>query len=136
MEPVFMICGESSGIAACQALREDSSVQDIDRTKFHDALLAAGQKLTWDPVADRSTASVRGRRSYSLLLIEADRDGDKAVSESEWNTGKPGWEWLFPNIDTNSDGELAEDEYNDFQDYKEKHSDWAKRLRQEKLSSP
>ena len=136
MEPVFMICGESAGIAACQALKEDSSVQDIDVTKFHDALLAAGQKLNWDPERDRSTASFRGRRSYSLLLIEADRNSDKAVSESEWNTGKPGWEWLFARIDTNTVGNLSEDEYNVFQDYKARHSDWAKRLRQEKLNSP
>ena len=136
MEPVFMICGESAGIAACQAIKEDSSVQDIDVTKFHDALLAAAQKLSWDPEKDRSTASFRGRRSYSVLLIEADRDSDKAISESEWKTGKPGWEWLFPRIDTNSDGNLSEDEYNVFQEYKAKHSDWTKRLRQEKLNSP
>ena len=61
MEPVFMICGESAGIAACRALQEDSSVQDIDMTAFHDALLAAGQKLSWDPDKDRSTASSRNR---------------------------------------------------------------------------
>jgi hypothetical protein len=136
MEPVFMICGESAGIAACRALQEDSSVQDIDMTAFHDALLAAGQKLSWDPDKDRSTASSRGRRSYFTLLVEADRNGDKAVSESEWNTGKPGWEWLFAKIDTNRDGNLSEDEYKVFQDFKASQSDWAQRLQKEQFESP
>ncbi len=53
MEPVFMICGESAGIAAVQAISENVSVQDIDQKKFHEQLIAAGQKLTWSVVADK-----------------------------------------------------------------------------------
>jgi hypothetical protein len=47
MEPVFMICGESAGIAAVQALVQNTSVQDIDPLVFHNKLVAAGQRLEW-----------------------------------------------------------------------------------------
>ena len=38
MEPVFMICGESAGISAAQALAEQSAVQDIDTKRSQEAL--------------------------------------------------------------------------------------------------
>ena len=47
MEPVFMICGESAGIAAVQSIDENHSVQDIDRAKYQQKLKAAGQRLSW-----------------------------------------------------------------------------------------
>lgn len=47
MEPVFMMCGESAGIAAAQAIDEKSAVQDINLTEFRNRLLAAGQILNW-----------------------------------------------------------------------------------------
>jgi hypothetical protein len=53
MEPVFMICGEASGIAACQALEEGTSVQQINMATYRQALERARQKLTWDPSHDR-----------------------------------------------------------------------------------
>lgn len=130
MEPVFMICGESAGIAACQAIQEDSSVQDIDAKKYQTALVAAGQKLEWDPEKDVAPTRNRDRRTYSRLLGEADQNGDKAVSQSEWDAGKTGWEWLFPKIDRNQDGNLSEEEYKLFQKYKSSYSDWAERLKQ------
>lgn len=49
MEPVFMICGESAGIAACRALAESTTVQKIDMAAYRRTLEKAGQKLTWDP---------------------------------------------------------------------------------------
>lgn len=47
MEPVFMILGESAGIAASQALKENASVQDISMKTYHEKLLANGQRLEW-----------------------------------------------------------------------------------------
>ncbi|MCK9414487.1 MAG: FAD-dependent oxidoreductase [Prolixibacteraceae bacterium] len=47
MEPVFMICGESAGIAAIQAIKENVDVQDIDIKKYKEKLISLGQKLTW-----------------------------------------------------------------------------------------
>ena len=53
MEPVFMICGESAGIAACRVLAEGTTVQTIDPVIYRAALEKAGQKLQWDPGVTR-----------------------------------------------------------------------------------
>ncbi len=124
MEPVFMICGESAGIAACRALAEGTTVQDIDLAAYHAALEKAGQKLAWDPTADVSTAD--GGLTVERLLKECDRDGDRLVSRAEWDAGKKGWEWLFAKIDTDADGQITPAEYAAFQRYKATHPDWQK----------
>jgi hypothetical protein len=49
MEPVFMILGESSGIAASLAIRDDIALQYLPYEKLNDALLKAGQILTLPP---------------------------------------------------------------------------------------
>lgn len=48
MEPVFMIMGESAGIAAALTLERGSSVQGLDGDLLQKALLEAGQILSWD----------------------------------------------------------------------------------------
>jgi len=45
MEPVFMMCGESAGIAAVQAINEDAAVQDINMERYSKSLNKAGQRL-------------------------------------------------------------------------------------------
>lgn len=129
MEPVFMICGESAGIAATRAIEENTTVQDIDLNNFREALEAAGQKLSWDPNTDVSSAG--SDYSYQSLLRQCDRNGDKSVSQTEWDAGKKNWEWLFPKIDTDQSGSLDAVEYKAFQAYKAKHSDWATKLQNE-----
>jgi hypothetical protein len=124
MEPVFMICGESAGIAACRALAENTAVQDIDLPAYRSALEKASQKLTWDPETDVSTAT--NGLTMNRLIKERDRDGDKLVSQAEWNAGKKGWEWLFAKIDTDGNGQITSAEYKAFQIYKTKHPDWNK----------
>ena len=47
MEPVFMICGESAGIAAAQAIKEKCFVQDIDQDAYQRRLTEKGQRLAW-----------------------------------------------------------------------------------------
>ncbi|MCA9248594.1 MAG: FAD-dependent oxidoreductase [Planctomycetales bacterium] len=128
MEPVFMICGESAGIAACRALKENVSVQQIDADDFAQALRDAGQKLTWDVEKDRSL-SRPSKYTFAGLLGECDRDDDGFVSQSEWEAGKPGWEWLYPHVDSNRDGKIVATEYAAFQQYKGEHADWTTRLR-------
>jgi hypothetical protein len=125
MEPVFMMCGESSGIAACHALAEKTTVQGIDRARYRAALEKAGQKLTWD--TKRDTGSAEDDFSAELLLRTYDRDGDRHISRAEWDAGKKGWEWLFPLIDTDNDGLITAAEYRAFQAYKAKNPDWQKR---------
>lgn len=48
MEPVFMICGESAGIAAVQAITEKVSVQKIDLAQFQKTLLEKRQNIFWE----------------------------------------------------------------------------------------
>ena len=47
MEPVFMILGESAGVAACQALKAQQDVQDIDVARLQQRLKELGQRLSW-----------------------------------------------------------------------------------------
>lgn len=45
MEPVFMVLGQSAGLAASQAIDTNKSVQEIDYTKLRGKILAEGQVL-------------------------------------------------------------------------------------------
>jgi hypothetical protein len=54
MEPVFMILGQSSATAACQAIEEKRSLQRIDHRKFRARLLVDHQVLEWKPAATSS----------------------------------------------------------------------------------
>jgi len=140
MEPVFMICGESAGIAACQALNEQKAVQDINLEKYLDRLKAVGQKLTWDPAVDRPSNHQKRTAStspYSIqqLLDTCDDDGNGLISKAEWNNSKPDWEWLFHFIDTNHDSQMDGPEYLAFQKYKSEHTDWHARLSAMRMES-
>jgi len=46
MEPVFMVLGQSAALAACLAIDDQVSVQDIDYYKLKAVLLSKGQVLT------------------------------------------------------------------------------------------
>jgi hypothetical protein len=48
MEATYMIMGESAGIAAAQAIKENKAVQDIDRGALTKSLKVHGQILRWD----------------------------------------------------------------------------------------
>ncbi|QDU75370.1 FAD dependent oxidoreductase [Bremerella volcania] len=129
MEPVFMICGESAGIAAAQAIEEDVAVQQINKPKYLAQLQRAGQKLTWDPAVDTPTGPSSNQLDYAHLLKECDENEDERISQTEWNAGKKGWEFLFLFIDQDKDGQIDEKEYDQFQQYKKQHPDWAERIR-------
>lgn len=47
MEPVFCVLGESSGVAAAQAVREACPVQAVDMRKLQGRLLQRGQLFAW-----------------------------------------------------------------------------------------
>jgi len=132
MEPVFMICGESSGIAACQAITEKSSIQSINMTTYRETLLKAGQKLAWDETVDRPKLGASHKKptfTMAALLEECDANHDGKVTNHEWSTSKPGWEWLLQHIDKNSDSQIDEREYGNFQDFKTQNADWQQKLK-------
>jgi len=126
MEPVFMICGESSGIAACRALAERTTVQGIDMAAYRHALETAGQVLQWTDELARLAASSAGGAVFTFegLCRICNAGDDGLVSQAEWNAGKQGWEWLFPVIDTNKDGQIDAPEYAAFQEYKKQNPNW------------
>ncbi|WP_237564825.1 FAD-dependent oxidoreductase [Blastopirellula marina] len=125
MEPVFMIAGESAGIAAAHAIQEQQPVQQIDKQAYAAALHAAGQKLNWDPSVDPSSAGGAAKKlDFALLLEECDQDADDLVCAAEWNIGKPSFDWLFSFIDADNSGKIEEQEYASFQDYKAQHPRW------------
>ncbi|MCP4194848.1 MAG: FAD-dependent oxidoreductase, partial [Planctomycetaceae bacterium] len=118
MEPVWMVLGESAGVAAAMAADADIPVQDVPYDTLRQKLDALEQKLerVQDSIHDQQKPdqSVRWR------------------SQKDWNSEKKGWEWLFPHIDTNSDGTISVEEYRDFQKFKTEHEDWEKTLRGKK----
>jgi hypothetical protein len=65
--------------------------------------------------------------TVEAFLGECDGDGDGRVSRSEWDRGKPGWEWLFPIIDSNGDSLIVPSEYAAFQEFKARNPNWQDR---------
>jgi hypothetical protein len=128
MEPVFMMAGESAGIAAHHAIAQRASVQDISMATYARALEVAGQKLNWDVQKDRSTAAEpsSGELTYKRLLDEGDKDQNGTISRAEWVAAKPSFDWLFGIIDRSGDGQVDPAEYEEFQIYKQRNPDWMK----------
>lgn len=118
MEPVFCVLGESAGVAAAQSIHAGVPVQHIDATKLRSRLLERGQILAWTGPLVRPVPGA----------VEA----GEWESKEAWSEAKPGWEWLFPFIDTSKDGKISTEEHAAFQAYKKQHPDWQKRLKKEK----
>ncbi len=49
MEPVFMVTSQSAATAACQAIDDGTTVQDLEYARLKSRLLADKQVLTWPP---------------------------------------------------------------------------------------
>jgi hypothetical protein len=49
MEPVFMVTSQSAATAACQAIDEEKTVQEVDYERLKRRLIADKQVLTWLP---------------------------------------------------------------------------------------
>jgi hypothetical protein len=117
MEPVFCVLGESAGVAAAQAIKAGVTVQKVDVAALRTRLLERGQVLEW------KFGDTGGKGTATQQTEWASRE--------EWARTKPGWDWLFPFIDTDKDGKISGAEYAAFQKYKKEHPDWQKRLREE-----
>ena len=114
MEPVWMVLGESAGVAAAMAADADIPVQDVPYDTLRQKLDVLEQKL------ERVQESIHDQQKPDQSV--------RWQSQKEWNSEKKGWEWLFPHIDTNSDGTISAEEYRRFQKFKTEHEDWEKTL--------
>ena len=111
MEPVWMILGESAGVAAAMAADNEIAVQDVPYKQLRPKL--------------ENLEQILDRVEQDLTQIQSVR----WKSKEHWNAEKNGYEWLFPNIDKDSDGEISVDEYSAFQRFKSKNDDWEKSLK-------
>jgi arylsulfatase A-like enzyme len=114
MEPVWMILGESAGVAAAMAVDAAIPVQEVPYNELRQKLEDLDQ------------------------ILDREKPGKSALwkSQDEWNKQKKGWEWLFPHIDTDSDGQISAEEYNAFQKFKAEHDDWEESLRKKSARTP
>ena len=113
MEPVWMILGESAGVAAAMAADNEIAVQDVPYKQLRPKL--------------ENLEQILDRVEQDLTQIQSVR----WKSKEHWNAEKNGYEWLFPNIDKDSDGEISVDEYSAFQKFKSKNDDWEQSLKKE-----
>ena len=111
MEPVWMILGESAGVAAAMAVDNEIAVQEVPYKKLRRKLDDLGQILDRVKQDESQLQSVRWK------------------SQDDWNSQKSGYEWLFPHIDKDLDGEISVDEYSAFQRFKSKNDDWEQLLK-------
>ena len=122
MEPVFCVLGESAGVAAAQAIYGGTSVQSVPFDKLRARLLERGQILDW---TDELALQAKKRR----MKHNGQAEVGEWASLDAWSEAKPGWDWLFPFIDTNKDGKISLQEHEAFQTYKKQYPDWQKQLR-------
>ena len=111
MEPVWMILGESAGVAAAIAVDGGIPVQDVSYEKLRPKLDELGQKLE---------RVEHGKHKAQPKVWNSRKD---------WNAQKKGYEWLFPHIDKDSNGKISSEEYVAFQKFKSKNEDWEEALK-------
>ena len=149
MESGYVVMGEAAGIAASHACKSSQTVQDIDFEMLRSDLDRAGIVTHWNgegygpnPKGQPEVHWLTHPEDYQKIPIRLDKSwkdyspsslAEAFASREEWNARKPGFEWLFPFIDKNSDGTIDLGEHQQFQDYKKRHPDWADTLKAERL---
>ena len=111
MEPVWMILGESAGVAAAIAVDGGIPVQDVSYETLRPKLDQLGQKLV---------RAGYGKYSDQPRVWNSHKD---------WNAEKKGYEWLFSHIDKDTNGKISSEEYADFQKFKSKNENWEEVLK-------
>ena len=111
MEPVWMILGESAGVAAAIAVDGGIPVQDVSYETLRPKLDELGQKLV---------RAGYGKYSDQPRVWNSHKD---------WNAEKKGYEWLFSHIDKDTNGKISSEEYADFQKFKSKNENWEEVLK-------
>ena len=135
LEPTWMHLGEAAGIAAAMAGKSGKSVQAVDVKSLQARLLELGIPLE-HPKGPMAYEKKHGKpRTFSPddvvkeFFASADKNGDGMASQSEWDSSRSEWKWLFAHIDKDKNGQLDRAEYKAWQTYKKEHPDWHKLLR-------
>ena len=89
MEPVFMLLGQSSAVAAVLALESGVDVQDVRYERLRGRLLARGQVLRWTGPTRKLTLL----RAKDLPGVVVD-DVDAAELHGEWLVGRSAGRWV------------------------------------------
>ena len=111
MEPVWMILGESAGVAAALAVDGGIPVQDVPYETLRPKLDELGQKLV---------RAGDGKHNDQPRVWNSHKD---------WNAEKKGYEWLFSHIDKDTNGKISSGEYAAFQKFKSKNENWEEVLK-------
>ena len=111
MEPVWMVLGESAGVAAAIAVDDSIPVQDVSYEKLRPKLDQLGQKLV---------RAGDGKHNDQPRVWNSRKD---------WNAEKKGYEWLFSHIDKDSNRKISSEEYAAFQKFKSKNENWEEVLK-------
>lgn len=83
-----------------------------------DYAAASQKRVIPDPASNKKSGGRSAKNSWA--------------SQNEWNQEKRGYEWLFPFMDQNHDGQIDPLEYKALQEYKKKHGRaWEKQARKE-----
>ena len=135
LEPTWMHMGEAAGIAAVMAAKSGKSVQAVDIKSLQARLLELGIPLE-HPVGPMAYEKKRGKpKTFSPddvvkeFFARADKSGDGMASNTEWDSARPTWKWLFQPMDKDKNGQLDRAEYKAFQDFKKSNPDWQKILK-------
>ena len=115
--------GVAAGAAAALCVAYDMTPREVGQkhlAELQDIVFAKG--LNTEPAQPAGRGAGQSKRL--TFPADIDTDGDGLISQEEWTTGKPEWEWLFPLIDTGGDGRIDGAEYDGFQDYKARNPDW------------
>ena len=99
MEPVFMVLGQSAATAACFAIDDKVTVQQVDYKKLNERLVADKQVLVWTGPKRGAAAGVDPKSLKGVVV-----DDDKAKIVGEWgvssvNPGYVGSQYLHDNND-------------------------------------
>jgi hypothetical protein len=81
MEPVFMVLGQSVATAACFAIDDKTSVQQVPYAKLRERLLADGQVLEWTGPARKAVTGIDPKTMVGIVV-----DNTDAKLEGDWTS--------------------------------------------------
>jgi hypothetical protein len=88
MEPVFMVLGQSAATAACLAIDDKVTVQQLDYKKLNERLLADKQVLAWTGPKREVVTGIDPKKLMGIVV-----DDDKARIVGSWtaSSSSPGF---------------------------------------------